>query len=113
MLRSLVKSIPPAETNVILAGPTLAAGTYGGARDGGAPRTAQARTATEPDAEQTAAAATPGGSPPRTARPGGDKSRPRLRLKKGVSMKDDLTEIVREDPDAAAAIIRSWIGNAG
>jgi flagellar biosynthesis/type III secretory pathway M-ring protein FliF/YscJ len=36
-----------------------------------------------------------------------------LKLKKGVSMKDDLTEIVREDPDAAAAIIRGWIGNAG
>ena len=28
--------------------------------------------------------------------------RPRLRLKKGKSLKDDLVEIVREDPDAAA-----------
>jgi flagellar M-ring protein FliF len=39
--------------------------------------------------------------------------RPRLRLKKGKSLKDDLVEIVREDPDAAADILRSWIGKAG
>ena len=39
--------------------------------------------------------------------------RPRLRLKKGKSVKDDLVEIVREDPDAAAEILRSWIGKAG
>ncbi|MCG8449919.1 MAG: hypothetical protein MI725_10110, partial [Pirellulales bacterium] len=38
---------------------------------------------------------------------------PRLRLKKGTRLKDDLTEIVREDPEAAAAILRSWIENAG
>jgi flagellar M-ring protein FliF len=41
------------------------------------------------------------------------EERPRLRLKKGSSMKDDLTEIVRDDPDAAADILRSWIGKAG
>jgi flagellar M-ring protein FliF len=40
--------------------------------------------------------------------PEGD--RPRLRLKKGKSLKDDLVEIVHEDPDAAAEILRSWIG---
>jgi flagellar M-ring protein FliF len=40
-------------------------------------------------------------------------ARPRLRLKKGKSLKDDLVEIVREDPDAAADILRSWIGKAG
>jgi flagellar M-ring protein FliF len=39
--------------------------------------------------------------------------RPRLRLRKGKSVKDDLVEIVREDPDAAAEILRSWIGKAG
>jgi flagellar M-ring protein FliF len=39
--------------------------------------------------------------------------RPRLRLKKGKTLKDDLVEIVREDPDAAADILRSWIGKAG
>lgn len=36
--------------------------------------------------------------------------RPRLRLKKGKSLKDDLVEIVQEDPDTAAEILRSWIG---
>lgn len=39
--------------------------------------------------------------------------RPKLRLKKGTSVKDDLVEIVREDPDAAADILRSWISKAG
>jgi flagellar M-ring protein FliF len=39
--------------------------------------------------------------------------RPRLRLKKGNSLKDDLVDVVREDPDAAADILRSWIGKAG
>lgn len=41
------------------------------------------------------------------------EDRPRLRLKKGNSLKDDLVDIVREDPDAAADILRSWIGKAG
>jgi flagellar M-ring protein FliF len=39
--------------------------------------------------------------------------RPRLRLKKGTSLKDELADIVREDPDAAADILRAWIGKAG
>ena len=39
-----------------------------------------------------------------------DDDRPRLRLKRGKSLKDDLVEIVHEDPDAAAEILRSWIG---
>jgi flagellar M-ring protein FliF len=39
-----------------------------------------------------------------------EEDRPRLRLKKGKSLKDDLVEIVHEDPDAAAEILRSWIG---
>jgi flagellar M-ring protein FliF len=39
--------------------------------------------------------------------------RTRLRIKKGVSLKDDLADMVREDPDAAAAILKSWIGKAG
>ena len=42
-----------------------------------------------------------------------EDDRPRLRLKKGKSLKDDLVEIVREDPSAAAEILRSWIGKAG
>jgi flagellar M-ring protein FliF len=53
-----------------------------------------------------------GTSPPRPAddeeEPGDD--RPRLRLKKAKSIKDDLVEIVHENPDAAAEILRSWIG---
>ena len=40
------------------------------------------------------------------------EDRPRLRLKKGKSLKDDLVEIVHEDPEAAAEILRSWIGKA-
>ena len=43
---------------------------------------------------------------------GGQKSRPRLRLKKGANLKDDLAEIVNEDPEAAASILRGWIDNA-
>jgi flagellar biosynthesis/type III secretory pathway M-ring protein FliF/YscJ len=38
--------------------------------------------------------------------------RDRLRLKKAASLKDDLVEIVREDPDAAATILRGWISRA-
>jgi flagellar M-ring protein FliF len=41
------------------------------------------------------------------------EERPKLRLRKGSSLKDDLTDIVRDDPDAAADILRSWIGKAG
>ena len=45
---------------------------------------------------------------------GADESkRSRLRIKKGSSVKDDLVEMVQEDPDAAAAILRTWIGKAG
>jgi flagellar M-ring protein FliF len=104
MLRSLVKSIPPAETNVILSPPMAAAAA-----------STHATIAMPTMAQEPHHAAEPGEAPaePRK-KPSADKSgRPRLRLKKGVSMKDDLTDIVREDPDAAAAILRSWIGNAG
>jgi flagellar M-ring protein FliF len=37
---------------------------------------------------------------------------PRLRLKKGESLQDDLVAMVREDPDAAATILKNWIANA-
>jgi flagellar M-ring protein FliF len=131
MLRSLVKSIPPAETNVIFSGPVPAmagaGGAYGGGRggisaagDGGAGQVAGATEQGRAGESGGGAGGGGGGSSTagnaatgRQARTGGDKGRPRLKLKKGVSMKDDLTEIVREDPDAAAAIIRGWIGNAG
>jgi flagellar M-ring protein FliF len=42
-----------------------------------------------------------------------EPKRSRLRIKKGTSLKDELAEMVHEDPDAAAAILRSWIGKAG
>lgn len=54
-------------------------------------------------------AADQGAEPKETA----EQRRPKLKLKKGSNLKDDLTEIVREDPDAAAAILRTWISNAG
>ena len=85
MLRSMVKSIPAPEPAAAISAPTLALDTTEG--------TASAAEGEEAEGE--------------------DGQRPRLRLKKGDSLKDDLVEIVREDPDAAAAILRSWIGNAG
>jgi flagellar M-ring protein FliF len=72
------------------------------------------------DASAPTAGAAPGltlhTEEPQTKSDSGDESpddRPRLRLKKGKSVKDDLADIVREDPDAAADILRSWIGKAG
>lgn len=109
MLRSIMKSIPPAETNVILNQPLAAAGLASGpmlSTAGGDEPTAAGERAAGGSTRRSAAA---GGGATAAERGG----RPRLKLKKGVSMKDDLTDIVREDPDAAAAILRSWIGNAG
>ena len=58
-----------------------------------------------PQAEETKAAA--------ESNDAAEAGRPKLRLKKGTSVKDDLVDIVREDPDAAADILRSWISKAG
>jgi flagellar M-ring protein FliF len=48
--------------------------------------------------------------------PSASASKPKNRLKRhlgsGPSLRDELAEIVREDPDAAASILRGWIGNA-
>jgi flagellar M-ring protein FliF len=33
------------------------------------------------------------------------------RLKSGPSLREQLGELVREDPDTAAAILRNWIGS--
>lgn len=41
-----------------------------------------------------------------------EHERPKLKLKKGDSLKEDLSDMVREDPDAAANILRSWISNS-
>jgi flagellar M-ring protein FliF len=84
MLRSMVKSIPSSEP-VARINTELLAFDQGGAASGGA----------------------------RSEEVGPDVDRPKLRFKKGPNLKEDLTEIVREDPDAAASILRSWIGNAG
>jgi flagellar M-ring protein FliF len=37
----------------------------------------------------------------------------RPRISRGPSMKDELAEMVRDDPDGAASILRAWIANAG
>ena len=44
-----------------------------------------------------------------------EKAKPRFkrRLGTGPSLRDELVDMVREDPDAAASILRGWIGNAG
>ncbi len=86
MLRSLVKGIPPAEPVTSVAGPTLSINLG----DQDAP--------TGGIADQN---------------PSEEAERPKLKLKKGSDLKDELTDIVREDPDAAAAILRGWINNAG
>lgn len=49
------------------------------------------------------------------AEEGAPQEKPAGRLKRrqnaGVSLRDELVEMVKEDPDAAANILRSWIGN--
>jgi len=84
VLRSVVKNAPPSDgANAAAAGPALTLHSDDSA------------TRSSDNADEPA------------------DDRPRLRLKKGKSLKDDLVEIVREDPDAAADILRSWIGKAG
>ena len=39
-------------------------------------------------------------------------ARLKRRAKSGPSLRDELVEIVRDDPDAAANILRNWIGSA-
>jgi flagellar M-ring protein FliF len=89
MLRSIVRSIPAPDGSLAFKAPALAMETVG------------APTSASPAARETEGPA---------KREGG---RPRLRLKKGPTLKDDLAELVKEDPDGAAAILRTWIGNAG
>jgi flagellar M-ring protein FliF len=83
MLRSMVKSVPSSDQVVAFGTPTLSLHQGDTESDSAAGE--------EADEEE--------------------ERRPRLKLKKGHSLKDDLTEIVREDPDAAAAILRGWISN--
>lgn len=102
MLRSIVRSIPPSDTKIVLA-PRIAEGTTPTAGVGGGSAVASEAA--------PAGRAGAGGEFVQAAR--GEKPRPRLKLKKGVSLKDDLADLVREDPDSAASILKSWIGNAG
>ena len=37
----------------------------------------------------------------------------RHRASRGPSLRDELSDIVRDDPEAAVTILRTWIGNAG
>jgi flagellar M-ring protein FliF len=96
MLRGMVKSIPTPATNVVLSMPGVggaAGGMSGMGADGG-----------------YAGGDAGGDEGGEASRPTG---RPKLKLKKGASLKNDLTDMVRDDPDAAAAILRSWISSAG
>jgi flagellar M-ring protein FliF len=86
MLRSVVKSIPPSDP-VPDVGPSSLPFPQSGDND---PSTSDDDIATT-DKE----------------------SRPRLKLNKGPTLKDDLSDIVREDAEAAASILRTWIDNAG
>jgi flagellar M-ring protein FliF len=63
--------------------------------------------------EETPEAAAPGAAG--EAKPSGGKaafaSRLKRREKGGPSLREELVEIVREDPDAAANVLRSWINS--
>ncbi len=48
---------------------------------------------------------------PEEAAPASER-RARRSVAGGASLRDELSEMVAEDPDAAAAILRAWIGNA-
>jgi flagellar biosynthesis/type III secretory pathway M-ring protein FliF/YscJ len=41
------------------------------------------------------------------------RSRLKRRGNGGPSLRDELSEMVRDDPDAAVSILRNWIGSAG
>jgi flagellar M-ring protein FliF len=87
MLRSMIRSAPIDTTPpIVLQGLTFPAGSDAPSPSGSTGR------------EETPATPTP--------------TRVRKRGVTGPSLRDELVDIVREDPDAAAAILRNWIGNA-
>ena len=43
----------------------------------------------------------------------GPQGRLRRRVPIGPSLRDELADIVRDDPESAVTILRTWIGNAG
>lgn len=88
MVRSLVRAGPPAAAVTDLpVTPAVAAA-------------AAKAAAAEPSADQKGAAAEPK-----------DKAKLKRRLGSGQSLREELADLVREDPDTAANILRTWIGN--
>jgi len=88
MLRSMIKSVPTAEAPT----PDLENPTLSLVRDD------DGEGEGEDDEEEETDAA-------------GKKLK--RRFKKGPNLKDELADLVREDPDAAATILRNWIANTG
>ncbi|HEY2882379.1 MAG TPA: hypothetical protein VGJ15_08100, partial [Pirellulales bacterium] len=86
MVRSIVRSVPPSNSTV--------------------------ENAAEPEQPTPSAAATPTANQDEPAAATGASRLRRRRSKGGPSLRDELVEIVRDDPDAAATILRSWIGSA-
>ena len=86
MLRSMVRAAPSA--------PTAAASLVSAASSSGT------SSSSAPEAEESQSGESP----------------PHARLKRfrgtGMSLRDELSQLVTEDPDAAANILRAWIGNA-
>lgn len=70
---------------------------------GGKERTAQSMPSLKIESDKQAEA---------DAMDGDEAQRPKLKLRKADTLKGDLSEMVASDPDAAAAILRSWINNA-
>lgn len=61
-----------------------------------------------PRNEESAPAAASAEEPPPSA---AEKPTRKRRLQQGTNIRDELAEMVKEDPEAAAAILRGWIGN--
>jgi flagellar M-ring protein FliF len=89
MLRSLIKASPVMESSTT---PKLA------------------------DVSDESSESTPGGGGSGSSSGGSGGSRPASRLRRftaGPSLRDDISALVRDDPDTAANILRTWIGHAG
>ncbi len=71
----------------------------------GGPAPALTEAGATPTLAGDAGRAAPGGGAEEQA-----ESAPKRRFQGGQSLRDELAEMVRENPDAAAGILRSWIG---
>jgi flagellar biosynthesis/type III secretory pathway M-ring protein FliF/YscJ len=85
MLRSMVRAAPPA------ANPSAQFNAV--------------QTAAEASAEATEARS-------REAEPQNIRNRLKRRPPGGPSLREELSELVKEDPDAAVSVLRAWIGTA-